>query len=162
MKNTDDIDLFLTLHPHGWSTCWIYVNREKFELIISHVFGDPYLDFIIALSHLINKQNEVTFFWYSEPGGQRIKIKRIKEHQHIINITVAGFHNYFEEEIKDLNKTVEFEIKEKAFLTISYLQLKKIHLLLKDKSYAKERGREFPFREFKQFEIKVKEYLELK
>lgn len=160
LEKTDDIDLFLTLHPNRWSSCWIYVNGKNFELAITHVFGNPYSDFISALSRLIDGHKEVSFFWYREPGGERIEIKRIKD-QHMINITVDRFYESFGEEIKDFEKTVDFEIKQKAFLCIAYLQLKKIELLLKDKTYAKERGREFPFTEFKKFELKAKEYLEL-
>jgi len=160
--NTDDIDFVLTLHPHGWSTCTIYVGDKKTELTITHVFGDPYSDFVGSLSKLIDKKTETTFFWYSEPGGSRIEITRIRDRQNVINIKVDSFSESFGDEVKTYERVVDFEIKETAFVILSYFQLKKIKCLLQEPSYAKERQGEFPFREFNDFEIRAKEYIELK
>ena len=161
MKKTDDIDLFLTLHPHGWSTCWIYVNDKKVELTVTHVFGDPYYDFMQSLSQLMDNQKETTFFWYGEPGGEKIEMKRIQDRQHMINVKIDGFYETYGEEIKDFEKTIEFEIREKQLITVAYYQLKKNETLLKEKSFASDRGGDFPFRDFILFENKVKNYLEL-
>lgn len=160
MNKTDDIDLFLTLHQHGWSTCWIYTNDKKVKLTISHVFGDPYFDFMNSLSQLIDRKNETVFFWYGEPGGERVKIQRIKDRQHIVNVKIDGFHASFGEDIKDFEETIEFEIKEKQLITIVYYQLKKIDNLLKEKSFATNRAANFPFKDFVRFENLVTDYLQ--
>jgi hypothetical protein len=162
MTKTDDIDFILTLHPHGWSTCRIYARDENVELTITHVFGDPYFDFIKSLSQLIDKQMETTFFWYAEPGGEKIEIKRIKDCQHMVNVRIDGFSESYGEQINDFEKTIEFEIKEKQLISLAYYQLKKIETLLKEKSFATNRGGDFPFQDFKQFENKVDIYLSLK
>lgn len=161
MKKTDDIDIFLTLHPHGWSTCWIYVNDKKVELTITHIFGDPYYDFMKSLSQLMDNRKEITFFWYGEPGGEKIFIRRIQDRQHMVNVRIDGFYETYGEEVKGFEKTIEFEIREKQLITIAYYQLKKIDTLLKEKSFASDRVGDFPFRGFVLFENKVKDYLEL-
>ncbi|KXX66878.1 hypothetical protein [Flammeovirga sp. SJP92] len=161
MKNTDDIDFLLTLHPHGWSTCWIYINDKKVELTISHIFTDPYYDFMKSLSQLMDKQKETTFFWYGEPGGERIIIKRIQDRQHMIHVKVDGFYEPYGEKIKDFETTIEFEIKEKQLIILAYYQLKKISFLLKEESFSKNREKDFPFKDFVKFEDKVKGYFEL-
>jgi len=159
MKKTDDIDLFLTLHEHGWSTCWIYANNKTIELTISHVFGDPYVDFITSLNQLIDKHNETSFIWYGEPGGEKIEIKRIRDRQHMLTVKVDGFCESFGDPIKNYETTITFEIKEKQLITIAYFQLKKIEALLKEKSFAVDRKSDFPFEHFLKFENKVKNYL---
>ncbi len=109
----------------------------------------------------MDNQKETTFFWYGEPGGEKIEIKRIQDHQHMINVKIDSFYETYGEEIKDFEKTIEFEIREKQLLTVAYYQLKKIETLLKEKSFASDRGGDFPFRDFVLFENKVKDYLEL-
>ena len=161
MTKTNDIDFSLTLHPHGWSTAWFYINGKGFEFTITHAFGEPYFDFIKSLSQLINKQMESTFFWYSEPGGNKIEIKRIKDRQHILNIKIVEFNNSFGEQLKEFEEILEFEIKEKHLITLAYFQLKKIETLLQDKSFAIHRSNNFPFQDFMLFENKVKTYLKL-
>jgi len=161
MRSNHDIDLMLTLNPHGWSTCFIYVNGKSHELTISHTFGDPIFDFINALSKLIKGQIPTDVFWYGEPGGERISFNRIKDRMDTINIKIDGFNESYGNEIKDYNKTLEFNIKINQLLTICYLQLKKTALLLSDKSFNEPRSGIFPFSQFKQFELEVKEYLKL-
>lgn len=161
MKKTDDIDLFLTLHPHGWSTCWIYVDDRKIELTITHVLGDPYVDLMRAVTQLLDKAKETMFFFYGETGGERIGIKRIMDRQHMLNVKVDGFYETYGEQIKDFEETIEFEIKERSLVTMVYFQLKKIETLLIDKSYASTRGNNFPFNEFRMFEKRIKSYLQM-
>ncbi|RDC61448.1 hypothetical protein [Adhaeribacter pallidiroseus] len=162
MEDDYDIDILLTLNPHGWSTCWIIKERKNFELVISHVFGDPYFDLIQALTGLINNKEEVTFFWYREPGGEKIEISRIKERRHEVRVLISGFQESFEEAIKDFKPTVEFQIKLKQLIIIMYFQLRKTFVLLKDKEYSKNRPNSFPFEEYMKFEKLASEYLGLK
>lgn len=161
MQETNDIDFILTLHPHGWSTCWIVIHGDKYELIISHVFGDPYIDFMEALTKLIKGNNNSTFYWYREPGGEKFEIKRLSDRRDKVCVSITGFNESYGSEIKDYKKTVEFEIKLENLLIVAYFQLKKIFLLLKDKDYAKDRQKDFPFEDFIKFEQIVKEFLVL-
>ncbi len=161
MNASDEIDFLLTLEPHGWSACRILVNDKVIELTITHVFGDPYWDFMEALSQLIKGERVVTFFWFGEPGGERIEIERLKDRQHFLNIRIDGFYESFGDEIEDFEPTIHFEIKERQFLILSYYQLKKIEVLLSDTSFAKNRGGDFPLKRFKAFESEVINYLKI-
>ena len=160
MNKTDDIDLLLTLRPHGWSTCWIHAKDKMVEITISHIFGDPYYDFMKALMQLIDKKNETSFFWYGEPGGEKVELTRLKEYRHMIEVKVNGFDECFGEDITRFEQRIEFVVKEKQLITLAYYQLKKIENLLQEKSFAATRGRDFPFRDFVRFEKKVIDYLE--
>jgi hypothetical protein len=71
LANTDDIDLVLTLNPHGWSTCFIYVDGRSYELTITHVFNDPYEDFIQSLMGLMNGQTSTEFFGMANQGVRK-------------------------------------------------------------------------------------------
>lgn len=161
IQETDDIDLILTLHPHGWSTCCIFIHGDRFELTISHVFGNPYLDFINALTKLIKGNNAASIFWYREPGGERIEIKKLKERTNVVRIKISSFKESYGHEIKEYDETVEFEIQLKCFIILSYIQLKKTHLLLKDKNYSTSRRNDFPGVDFIKFEEIVKEYISI-
>jgi hypothetical protein len=161
MSITDDIDFVLTLNPHGWSTCWFFIGNEKYELAISHVFGDPYVDFMNALKKLMKGNDNVTFFWYGEPGGEKIDIIRIPNRRDKVHLAIAGFSESYGAEIKDFSKRAEFEMKFESLLIVAYFQLKKTFLLMKDRSYAKDRQNDFPFNEFALFERVVKEFLNI-
>jgi len=161
MNKTDDIDFILTLNPHGWSTCFIFIEANSYEISITHVFGDPYYEFIKALSKLIDGHESASFFWYGEPGGEKFELRRIKERKHILHVEVSGFRESYGETIHEFTPTVEFEILFKNFLIIAYLQLKKSFLLMKDKNYCTKRQNDFPFDEFIKFEKTIKDSLSL-
>ena len=62
MEQQDDIDILLTLNPHGWSTCSFFIREKTVEFTITHIFGDPYSDLIKALSDLIKGEESASFF----------------------------------------------------------------------------------------------------
>lgn len=162
MKPSDQIDFLITLDSHGWSTCWIIADGKPIELTITHAFyRDPYVDLIDALLQLIKGESIVRFFWYGEPGGERIEIERNPEQKHLLKVRIDGFYESFDEEIKDFEPTIHFEMKERQLLVQFYLQLKKIDELLQDNSFAKDRKNDFPAEHFKSFEIDLKQYLSL-
>jgi hypothetical protein len=97
-------------------------------------------------------QKSVSFFWYSEPGGNHIEIARIHSDKHKALVRIQGFSESFGHEINTFEELVSFEISINIFLTIAYLQLKKTFLLLKERDFAKERGNKFPFAKFLEFE----------
>ncbi len=155
----DDIDILLTLNPHGWSTCF-FVNRDdKYEIVITLTFGDPYYDLIMALKKLIKGDNEVSFIWYGEPGGDQIEIKRLANRHDIVIVNINSFSESYGEPIKEFKKQFSFDIKLKQLIIIFYHQLYKINDLMREKSYAKLRSGDFPFNDFIKFEELVKDYL---
>lgn len=161
MEQTDDIDVLLTLNSHGWSSCFLFIKYKTFEFTITHVFNDPYSDLIQALTNLINGQNEETFYFYGEPGGNRFEVKKIMTQQNKVIVSIYEFLELFYEEQKDYDLTIAFEIKLKQLIAIFYLQLQKTHILLKDKQYSKNRANDFPFHEFNKFEKLAKSFLDL-
>ncbi|WP_343632921.1 hypothetical protein [Fluviicola sp.] len=155
-------DFLLTLNSHGWSTCWIVADGRPVELAMSFAFSDPCFDLIDALSRLIKGESFVTFFWYGEPGGERIEIERNPEQHHLLKVRIDGFSESFGEEIKAFEPTIHFEIKQRQLLLGFYFQLKKTEVLLQDPSFEKHRTDLFPSERFKAFESEAKQYLNLK
>ncbi len=153
MYDRDDIDILYSLQHHGWSTCILFVG-DKIHSIdsISHAFGDPMGDLVSATISLIKGASEVGFIWWHEPGGTQWKIVRDRDRQHQIKIVVTEFSTSYGELIKDEATVVEFEIKVSHFSTLVYYQMKKISVLLKEKSFDKNRSGEFPYAEFHKFE----------
>lgn len=161
MTETDDIDLLLTLNPHGWSSCFLFVRDNTFELIITHSFSNPYLDLIQVLTNLIYGHNNATLFWYGEPGGHRIEINKIMTEQHKVMVSITQFDENFYKEQKQYSLMITFDIKLKQLITILYLQLKKTHFLLRDKQFSENRIHDFPFQEFHKFEKTAKQFLDI-
>lgn len=159
MEKTDDIDLMLILNPHGWTTCFISIKNEIFELEISQVFGDPFYDLMESLMNIIDNEKETEFNWYGEPGGNRITISKLMTQQNKANILIEEFEESFGKEVKNYEPKMSFEIKIKHLLILFYNQLKKIEMLMKDTEYAVKRKNNFPNKQFHKFEIKYKEFI---
>ena len=132
VEKDDDIDLLLTLHPHGWSTCFLFVHGEQRRLTISHVFGDPYANLINAIRQLMDGHTEASYFWYTEPGGHRIIIERMKTQQDFVSVKIDEFNESFGDQINNFKPTITFQIKLKALIALVYFQMKKIEALLSD------------------------------
>jgi len=162
MEQDDDIDFLLTLNKHGWSTGYLFIRDELVEFTITHIFGDPYYDLMSALSDMISKRESASFFWYGEPGGERIEFLRIKDRQQMVQVVVNGFSEVFDEEPKAYEPTISFEISLKQLVTLFYFQLKKTSELLSDTAFAKQRHKDFPFTKFHVFEQLAVSFLELK
>lgn len=161
MNRNDKIDFLLKLEPHRWSSCWIVADNKPVELCITHIFDDPYTDLMDALVRVIKGERLVTFFWYDEPGGERIEMERDPVQKNLLKVRIDGFYESFGDEIQDFEPTIHFEMKESQFLLQFYFQLKKIETLLKEPSFAKDRQGQFPFQRFRTFESEVKNYLKL-
>ena len=161
IEQTDDIDILMTLNPHGWSSCFLFVSDSTFKFAITHVFSDPYSDLIQTLSNLINGQKEAIFYFYGEPGGQRFEIKRIMTQQDHVIVSINEFAKLFYEEPKEYDLSITFEIKLRQLIAIFYLQLQKTHFLLQDKKFSENRAKNFPFQEFHKFEKLAKSFLDL-
>ena len=152
MYDGDDIDLLYVLSPHGWSTCILFVDKRTYELIISHVFGDPIGDFIEATIALLKGALSVEVIWRDEPGGNQWKMTRNSDQKHRVQITVTEFSSSYGDEIAQEILLVAFEIKISHFSTLVYHQMKKVAALLKEKSFEKNRSGEFPYAAFRNLE----------
>ena len=142
----DDIDFSLILHPHGWSTFLLSINRKAYEIEISGALSDPFYDFTSLLLSLLNNEEEVTIKWLGEPSGTKIHIVRNKVQRHLLDVIVINFdYDLATGAISNKSELVSFEIKQKQFLTIGFYQLKKTYYLLQEKNFAKDRKSEFPY-----------------
>ena len=121
-------------------------------MTISHVFDDPLFSIVNGLIRLINGENRVEIELYGEPGGCKISIERRMDKQHIVFLEIKEFFESFGDEIKEYNKVLSFEIKEKLLHTLFYYQFKKIQQCLIDTSFLKDREDQFPNEEFKRYE----------
>jgi hypothetical protein len=74
----EDVDILLTLNPHNWSLCGIFVDQSQYVFPITHIFGEPYTDLILGLTHLIKGEKHVAIIWNNEPGGSQVEIIRLK------------------------------------------------------------------------------------
>ena len=157
MKPTKDLDLLLTLHPHGWSTCWLWIEEKSYQLVISHVFGEPWEEWMQALARLIKGQQETSCYWYGEPVGHKWNFQL---QQQEVEINLEQFQEAHWEEPEELEELVSFQLQFSSFLTLAYYQLKKTAQLLKDPAFAAHRNGDFPFAYFKQWEQEVLAYLE--
>lgn len=158
MEQTENIEVLLTLNPHGWSTCFWADKGKIYEFTITPIFSDPYVDLIQVLTNLINGQKFGTLFWYGEQGGHRIEFITQPD---MVFVSVDEFGERFDEEPKLCQLVFLFEIKLKELITIFYFQLQKIRILFLDHDFAENRESNFPFQEFHKFEKLVKQFLDL-
>jgi hypothetical protein len=149
----DDVDILYVLETHGWSTCILYIGDTTHSIdSISHAFGDPLGDLAIATISLLKGASEVEFTWWHEPGGTQWKIVRSNDEHHNIIVTVIELLSDYGHPITQDTILAEFEIKISHFATLVYYQMKKISVLLKEKSYEKNRSGEFPYADFHKLE----------
>lgn len=157
-KETDDLDLMLTLCPNGWSTFWLVSKNQKIEIVISHAFSDPFYDLTSSLRLLIEGNKNASFIWYDEPGGAQFVFTQDDKFHHIIEVEISEFTESYGEHISQFKEVYTFRIKKNMLIILFYNQLKKTQLLLKEKSYAKNRRSEFPLKEFLELEKELKRY----
>lgn len=161
MVNTN-ISYFL--EEHGWSTCWIYINHNPYEIAISHSFNDPIFECVDALIHMMTGSKTSSFKWYSEPGGDQIILNEISNKQHCVQLQVINIDEDWFLNTEDL-KSVEnpailtFDISKIQLVRMFYYEFKKISVLMKDKHFALNRKYDFPFTKFLEFEIIALEYI---
>ncbi len=156
MEKTDEFDIVLALRPHGWSSFYFLIRGNTYELVISHIFSEPYIDLINVLALLIKGEFETEVIWYGEPGGHKINFNRSKERQHEIQISVTFFADSYGRTPAKFEEILAFETIFEQFVINSYAQLKKIYLLMQTKQYSKGRENEFPIGEYQAFEKLLK------
>ena len=155
-----DINLSYYLAEHGWSICSINVDGRKYEISITHIFSeDPIQECMFSLMKIMKGEKVAEFNWYGEPGGERIILQEIPTERHMVNVRIEQFESDFGNEIKEVEKGIEFSIKKSLLVTMFYYEFKKISELLRDKHYGEKRNSNFHFESFKLFEKTVLEYL---
>ena len=170
VNNDDSVDFLLMLEKYGLSIFKIFVNGQLIDIEISPIFNCAYFELIEALLKIVNEQKETECFLYDEPTRVGIKMgfSKIGSKNNRIHIKINSFEELYEtfisikqhsKEPKESKLMVEFTMGKNELLIKMYFQLKKIFCLLKDKEYSKDRGKYFPFEEYKRFENKMLEII---
>lgn len=159
-SSLDTVDLCLSLHANGRSSCTWVINEIHHTSQISHGIGEPYAAFIHALEQLIEGQPHVIFQWYNGPGAEQFSLRKEDDWLRVEQQYVSDANHPLPTRYTiEPRETLRFTTTERTFLTIGYLQLKKTALLMKDRQFAEGRYRDFPLREFFDFELRAREYL---
>ena len=155
-----DIDLLLSLCPHGWSLARFTIGYEILEFDISHIFNDPYADTMDALLDIMKGQDS-SFFWFSEPLGIKVELKIGDDNLIYFSIfdIEKEFYHYQEFKDEDLKLMKSFKTNFRQLLVLFYYQFKKTCILLEDKEYSANRSKDFPYQKFKEFEKQIINYL---
>lgn len=154
MQKVQYFDFLLTLKANAWSIARFYLDDECLEFAITHVVGyNPYEDTIDALLLLL--KGEGSFFWFDEPYGYNIELKR-EDSICRVSIYEVLKESYKEISSADLELHRTFQVDYREFLLLFYLQFKKICLLLENKEFAVNRSKYFPMRKFLDFERMIK------
>ena len=157
----DNLDLMLMLDRHGWSFFWLMVEDRRIEFPITHVIGDPYADLLRALDGLMDRAEDISFVWYTEPGGYWIEIIRVPCLPDNVTVSIYRFEDHIYASREPEEAVIIFETSVLTLVALFYLQLKKTFLLLQNNQFAENRAQYFPFREFMRFEKNALAYLGL-
>lgn len=150
MKYPDDIDFYYFLENHGWSTCLIFVSGNIYKMGPTHIFGNPIVALLNAMTELLKGADEADFIWHDEPGEYKWSIYRNKEQKHKIFVSITGCIQLNTSD-QPKPETLEFEVKLKLFSICVLRQMDKICDLMAEKSFSEHRKGGFPFKEFKEY-----------
>jgi hypothetical protein len=66
--DSDDVDFFYLLEKHGWSTCYIHVDKQMYCMGPTHIFGNP---LSVLLEKLSDPRQSRGFILVSPSKGQK-------------------------------------------------------------------------------------------
>src|SRR5690606_8414634 len=110
MTYPDDIDFYYFLENHGWCTCLIFVSGNIYKMGPTHIFGNPIVALLNAMTELLKGAVEADFIWHDEPGEYKWSIYRNKEQKHKIFVSITGCIQLNTSE-QPKPETLEFEVK---------------------------------------------------
>ncbi len=144
----DAVDIFYVLERHGWSSCYLYVNKKTHFMGPTHIWGSPLDVLADGMAEFLAGTNKVNFTWYDEPGTYDWFINRDEDQHHVMDVTINMYadeeHNLKIEPPKsDLYETIKFKVKTKHFTTCLLKQFEKIETLMCENSYRIGREGEF-------------------
>lgn len=157
------LNINYTLDKHGWSDCIFFINGNSYEMTITHIFPNhpPIESCINALLGIMKGETERTFYWFGEPGGEKICIQEMPLRKDKVRFVAENCDHLDEIQSEDNSIFFELEVSKKTLITLFYFEFKKISVLMKDKHFSKHRNGDFPFLLFKNFELNVQHYLAL-
>lgn len=154
-----NLNITYSLDEHGWSTCIFYIDGKHYELDITHIFPNhpPIECCIEALLSVMKGKKESEFYWYGEPGGQKITLKALDENY--LMWTATNCDHPYENQEDENEIYFQIRVSKKILIAFFFYEFKKISILMQEKEYEKHRKGEFPFQLFKVFELKAHHYL---
>jgi hypothetical protein len=157
------LNLNYSLDEHGWSTCRFYINGKLYQIDITHIFPNhpPIENCIKSLLSIMKGQKESSFYWYGEPGGEKIILNEIDTEKNHLMLTAINCDHFYEKKDDENEILFKIQVSKKMLVTLFFYEFKKISILMREKDYEKNRNGEFPFKLFKEFELKVNKYLGL-
>lgn len=157
-----NINISYNLEEYGWSTCIFQIEEKIYEISITHIFPNhhPIERCLQALISITKGKKENEFYWYGEPGGEKIYLKENPNQKENLMFSAINCEHFYEKQNLKNEILFEFEISKKVLITQFYFEFKKISILMQEKEYSKNRKGEFPFEIFKIFERELKEAFE--
>lgn len=148
-KYIDDVDLFFSLNPHGWSECYIRLPGKLYILALTHIFDNPIEVLLSHMTGLLRGENFVSFTWKDEPGVHECSFTREADQHHKLKITIS---NAFQLNTngKHVMEDITFTVKEFVFMTNVLHEMEKISQLTTEKTYREDRDK-YPYDAFKEF-----------
>ena len=156
-----NLNISYSLDEHGWSTCIFFIDEKWYELNITHIFPNhPPIEVCIqSLLSMMKGGKESEFYWYGEPGGEKITLKEINKNRSLLLLVATNCDHPYEDQEEENEIYFQVQVSKKILVTLFFYEFKKIEALMQDKYYENNRKGEFPFQLFKIFELKVQDYL---
>lgn len=149
-KINEEFTLTYKLDEHGWSELYFLEDVDKIPvgLIISHTFAEPLHQLSDIACQLINKQNEVSTVFYSEPGGYLVQFIRHDERHDLYQLTIGDIDSEYGDDIKIGNFLYKSIVRSDFIIVQIAGELTKIRNLLTFKWFNENRRDYFPETEY--------------
>ncbi len=148
-KYIDDVDLFFSLNPHGWSECYIRLPGKLYILTLTHIFDNPIEVLLSHMTGLLRGENFVSFNLKDEPGAYECSFTKEADQQHKLKIKISNAFQ-INTDGKPIMEDITFTVKEFIFMTHVLYEMEKVSHLMTEKSYRDNRSN-YPFDAFKDF-----------
>jgi hypothetical protein len=149
-RPAESFDFCFMLCEHGWSQCWIILNKLVYEMTLSHVLNNPLEVLLDSLILLIEGKTEVNFTWNDEPGTYHWILRREHSIPQELSISIQNVLEMSGKESKSVS--LNFTVAWREFCVIVSYQMRKIRDLMTDANFKKNRRGAFPHKMFEDFE----------
>ena len=144
------MQISLRLAEHGWSDLDLWLDDQRQDFCITHIFNSPLVDIADAMLALSRGEPETSFTLHEEPGEHTWVMSQIPEEQHLLLVEIRSYPENFEVS-KSAYKIIEFRVEREFFIQSFVLELNKIAYQISNPRFAKERDSDdFPWESLKE------------
>ncbi|MGV3532018.1 MAG: hypothetical protein ACO1QR_06580 [Chthoniobacteraceae bacterium] len=136
---TDEVDLQLQRHQHGWSSARLWVNGAPHDYDLTHIWGDPLAALIAGAIRISSTSREVAVDLYDEPGRHQWVCTPVQAQLNLVTFVVATYPDRESNHIEPI-KRVSFTTEYRYWKTLVYSEAAKIQRLLTFSTYRAERS----------------------